>query len=55
MLDALGEFYGDSEAEQWMESPHRLLGQKSPRSCIRSGRTNEVWALIDQLRTGAFI
>ena len=53
--DELAEFYTPDEAELWLDSPHKLLGGDKPRDRILAGREGDVLALIDQLRSGAFV
>jgi transcriptional regulator with XRE-family HTH domain len=55
IADQLAEFYEPDEARLWLFSPHRLLGGERPADFIQTGRTQEVLALIEQLRTGAFV
>lgn len=39
----------------WLSSPHPLLGGELPLALIQKGRANEVEAVIDQLRSGAYV
>lgn len=48
---ALADFYGEGEVALWLDRPQRLLGGKKPLDCS----AEEVWRLIDQLRSGAYI
>ena len=51
----LAEFYSAMEAEKWLVSPHELLGGKSAIEMIRAGKSDEVFCLLDQLRSGAHV
>lgn len=53
--EALAEFYTPEQAELWLGSPHRLLGGDTPRTRILMGFVDDVWALIEQIQTGAFV
>lgn len=55
LTDQLREFYDPEEARLWLFSRHRLLGGDSPADRIQAGRAEDVLALIDQLRDGAFV
>jgi transcriptional regulator with XRE-family HTH domain len=54
VMDQLAEFYAPDEARLWLFSRHRLLGGKTPAECLREGEFDEVMAIIDQLRDGAY-
>lgn len=51
----LGEFYEPDEARLWLYRPHTLLGAKRPADLIEQGETDPVLALIDQLKSGAYV
>lgn len=51
----LAEFYEPGDARLWLYSPHKLLDGRRPAELIAEGDTDSVLALIDQLRTGAFV
>src|SRR5437763_14059750 len=53
-LSELSEFYSPEEAKLWLFSPHRLLGGETAAARIQAGRTQDVFALLDQLRSGAY-
>lgn len=53
-LSELSEFYSASEARMWLFAPHKLLGGDTPADRIQAGDTETVFALIDQLRSGAY-
>lgn len=55
LTDQLHEFFAPDQARLWLFAPHRLLGGDTPALRIQQGRHQEVLALIDQLRDGAFI
>jgi transcriptional regulator with XRE-family HTH domain len=56
LIDELREFYPErDEARLWLFSPNRLLGGERPADRIQQGKTDDVLALIAQLRDGAFV
>jgi hypothetical protein len=57
LTDELGllAFYTKSEAWLWLATPHRLLGGDTPLQRIMSGRREDVIALVEQLKDGAFV
>lgn len=55
LADQLHEFYDPAEARLWLFSRHRLLGGDTPANRIQAGKVDDVLALIDQLRDGAFV
>lgn len=55
LADELAEFYPPDEARLWLFSPHRLLGGDTPAARIQQGKSQDVLALIDQLRDGAVV
>ena len=54
-LTELAEFYSPEEAKLWLFSPHKLLGGETAAARIQAGKTQDVFALLDQLRSGAYI
>jgi transcriptional regulator with XRE-family HTH domain len=54
-LTELSELYSPEEAKLWLFSPHKLLGGETAAARIQAGKTQDVFALIDQLRSGAYI
>jgi len=54
-LRELSEFYSPEEAKLWLFSPHKLLGGETAAARIQAGKTQDVFALLDQLRSGAYI
>lgn len=55
VMDQLAEFYAPDEARLWLFAPHKLLGGKKPADMLQQDRFDEVIALIDQLRDGAYV
>ncbi len=55
LADQLHEFFPPDQARLWLFAPHRLLGGDTPAARIQQGKHQDVLALIDQLRDGAFI
>ena len=54
-LGELSELYLPEEAKLWLFSPHKLLDGETAASRIQAGKTQEVFALLDQLRSGAYL
>jgi len=54
-VEELAEFFEPDEARLWLFAPHRLLAGDSPASRIQAGQLADVVALLDQLKTGAFV
>ena len=48
-------FYSPAEADGWLGSPHQRLDGDTPLQRIEAGRAEDVWALIDQLESGAYV
>ena len=55
LLGELSEFYDPDEARLWLFSPHKLLQGETPAARIKEDKVDEVLALIEQLRTGAYV
>mgnify|MGYP001363750688 CR=1 FL=1 len=56
LRSALRDLYDtEDEITTWLHSRQRLLGDRTPAELVDADRADEVWALIDQLRTGAFV
>lgn len=55
LASELAELYDPGDAAVWLRSPHRLLKGASPARRIEEDRTDEVLALIDQLKSGAYV
>jgi transcriptional regulator with XRE-family HTH domain len=54
-LTELSEFYSPEEARLWLFAPHKLLKGDSPAQRIQNDQAQDVFALIDQLRSGAYV
>lgn len=55
LVSQLAEFYEPAEARLWLLAPHAQLGGDRPADRIHEGRTEDVLALIEQLRSGAYV
>jgi transcriptional regulator with XRE-family HTH domain len=55
LASELAEFYGPGDARLWLFSRHRLLGGATPAERIQEDRTDEVLAVIEQLKSGAYV
>jgi Protein of unknown function (DUF2384) len=55
VLGELAEFYSREEAKLWLFSPHKLLGGETAAARIQAGKSQDVFALLDQLRSGAYV
>jgi transcriptional regulator with XRE-family HTH domain len=55
LADRLAEFYDPDEARLWLFAPNRLLDGAKPADLIQAGKTEDVLALIDQLKSGAYV
>lgn len=55
IVDSLSDFYEPKEARLWLFARQRLLGGATPAELVQAGRTQEVIALLDQLRDGVFL
>ncbi len=55
LVTELSEFYPPEEARLWLLSPHALLGGDRPADRIQQGKLDDVLAVIEQLKTGAFV
>lgn len=51
VLHELRDLYTREEAELWMKSEHKLLNGRRPVDC----HPNELWRLIDQLKSGIYL
>lgn len=54
-LTELAELYPPDDVKHWLFRPHELLGGETAAARIQAGRTEDVFALLDQLRSGAYI
>lgn len=55
LTDQLGRVYTPDEARLWLFSPHADVGGERPADLIRGDRMDEVLAILDQLRSVAYI
>ena len=55
IIDQLSDFYEPREARLWLFSRQKLLDGEIPAELIQKGRTEEVLAVINQLRDGVFL
>lgn len=55
LMDQLAEFYAPDEARLWLFARNRLLEGDTPAERIQAGQVEDVLALIEQLKTGAFV
>lgn len=55
VMDQLADLYVPGEARLWLFAPHKLLHGKSPAAQLKDGRFDEVMAVIEQLRDGAYV
>ena len=55
IIDQLSDFYEPQEARLWLFSRQKLLNGEKPAELIQQGRTEEVLAVVNQLREGVFI
>ena len=52
VLQQLADLYTPEQAQQWLSTPHALLGDRSATQLIHEGKVDEVLRLINQLRDG---
>ena len=55
LVDALSEIYEPQDARMWLFKRHRLLNGDTPADRIRAGQLDEVLAIVDQIRSGAYV
>jgi hypothetical protein len=55
IVDQLSDIYEPHEARLWLYARQKLLRGEVPATLIQAGRTEEVLAVIDQLREGVFV
>lgn len=55
IVDQLSDIYTPEEARLWLYARQKLLGGAVPALLIQENRTDELIAVIDQLREGVFI
>jgi transcriptional regulator with XRE-family HTH domain len=51
----LSEFYEPGDAKVWLFSRNRLLHGATPAELIQEDKIDEVLAVIEQLKTGAYV
>lgn len=54
-LANLRSIYSADEAVVWMETPHPLLQGDTPAQRIQKDHLADVIALVEQLKSGAFV
>lgn len=55
IIDQLSDIYEPQEARLWLYAPQRLLKNMSPAALIQDGRSQEVVAVVNQLRDGVYV
>jgi transcriptional regulator with XRE-family HTH domain len=55
LASELSEFYEPGDAKVWLFSRNRLLHGATPAQLIQEDKTDEVLAVIEQLKTGAYV
>lgn len=55
LVTELAKFYPPDEAHLWLLSPHSLLDGDRPADRIQGDNLDDVLAVIEQLKTGAFV
>jgi uncharacterized protein (DUF2384 family) len=55
IIDQLSDIYEPQEARLWLYAPQRLLDNQSPAELIQNGRSQEVVAVVNQLRDSVYI
>jgi transcriptional regulator with XRE-family HTH domain len=55
IVDRLSDFYGPEEMRLWLHASQPLLNSERAIDLIRSGRTEEVLAVIERLEAGAYL
>jgi len=55
LVTELAEFYSPAEAKLWLYSKNRLFGGDTPAQRIHDGKLDDVLAVIEQLKTGAYV
>lgn len=55
LASELAEFYEPGDARLWLFSRHKLLHGETPVQLIQQGRIDEVLAVIEQLKSGAYL
>jgi hypothetical protein len=55
IVERLSGIYTPEEARLWFNAPQKVLSGEVPAALIQAGRTDDVLAVIDQLREGVFV
>lgn len=55
IIDKLSDIYEPRDARLWIFARQRLLEDRVPAELIQQGKTDEVLAVVNQLRDGVFI
>jgi len=54
-VEALDEFYAPLDVMPWLTAPHKLLNGARAIDLLGTDRSHEVFAVIDQMRSGAYV
>ena len=55
LIMALEELAGDNAAlKEWLQKPNAAFDRRTPLSLITSGEVDVLWAMVHQIRQGAF-
>ena len=55
LASELAEFYEPDDARLWLFSRHRLLNGDTPAHRIQNDQIDDVLAIIEQLKSGAYV
>jgi transcriptional regulator with XRE-family HTH domain len=55
LASELAEFYEAGDAKVWLFSPNKLLRGATPAQLIQQDKVDDVLAVIEQLKTGAYV
>jgi uncharacterized protein (DUF2384 family) len=55
VLQQLADLYTPEQAQQWLTTPHAMLGGRSGTELINEGKVDEVLRVINQLRDGSHL
>jgi transcriptional regulator with XRE-family HTH domain len=55
LASEISEFYEPGDAKVWLFSRNRLLHGATPAQLIQEDRIDDVLAVIEQLKTGAYV
>jgi transcriptional regulator with XRE-family HTH domain len=55
LASEISEFYEPADARVWLLSRNRLLHGATPAELIQDDKIDEVLAVIEQLKTGAYV